>query len=159
MKERPIYAEERPYFDTTVHPARSQGEIMEMLEDFGADQVLVVQGQASGRYAWMVRFQWQRHNYRFVFTPLPCREPTRERSFGGKKRKYNEQARYQMGRIAVWFVKAILTAAEAQPDALFGFLELSGAGAGSVPPTTAELDVSKLERLAPLLPDIPQKTE
>lgn len=155
------YAEQANYFDTTVHPARSQGEIMEMLENFGADQIMVVQGQAHGKYAWMIRFQWQERNYRFVFTPIACQEPDRERSFGGKRRTYAEQTKYQMGRIAVWFVKAILTAAEAQPDALFGFLELPEAGtrSGGLPVTAAELDVAKLISMAPLLPEIPQLIE
>lgn len=150
------FAEQANYFDTTVHPARSQGEIMDMLEEFGADQVMVVQGQAQGKYAWMIRFQWQGRNYRFVFTPLSCQDPVRERSFGGKRRTYAEQAKFQMGRIAVYFVKAILTAAEAQPEALFGFLELPEAGTryGGLPVTTAELDISELARSVSLLPQL-----
>jgi hypothetical protein len=57
-----------------------------------------------------------------------------------------------MGRIAVYFVKAILTAAEAQPAALFGFLELPGAHPGAIPVTAAELDISGIVGLnVPLL--------
>jgi hypothetical protein len=146
------FAEEANYWDTVIHPARSQGEISELLEEFGADAVMIAQGNAGGRFAWLVRFHWRARNYHFAFTPLECRTPDKLTSFGGKKRPHSEQARYQMGRIAVNFVKAILTAAEAQPHALFGFMELPGGTmGGGMPPVAAELDVSALIGNAPLL--------
>jgi hypothetical protein len=137
------YAEDHNYFDTTVHPAKSQGEIMEMLDDFGAKHYQVMQGRAGGKYAWLIRFEWREQTYRFTFTPLACRAPDKERSFGGKRRLHADQAEWQMGRIALHFVKAILTAAEAQPAALFGFLELPGAGdrPGGLPLVTSEIPV------------------
>lgn len=144
------YAEDWNYFDTTVHPAKSQAEIIELLEDFGASNYLIQQGQVGGKFAWLVRFEWQGKSYRFAFTPLDCRSPNHERSFGGKRRTYTEQARYQMGRIAVHFIKAILTAAEANPDALFGFLELPEvATRGGVAVTAAELGAEGLTRALP----------
>lgn len=146
------YAETANYFDTTVHPAKSQAEIMEMLEDFGAANFIIQQGQAGGKFAWLVRFEWQGKSYRFAFVPLECRNPDSERSFGGKRRKFTEQARYQMGRVAVHFVKAILTAAEMNPDALFGFLELPEvATRGGIAVTTAELGAEELTRALPVL--------
>jgi hypothetical protein len=72
-------------------------------------------------------------------------------SYGGKRRTHEEQARFQMGRVAVWFVKAILTAAEAHPHALFGFMEPPAGGSGGLPPTAGELDV---EGIAGALPAI-----
>ncbi len=145
-------AEQANYFDTVVQPGNSQGEIVGLLEEFGADGVMLAQGNANGRYAWMVRFQWNGRTYRFVFTPLQCEEPEKVTSYGGKKRTHAEQAKFQMGRIAVHFVKAILTAAEAQPHALFGFMELPMAARESgVPPVAGELDVSELIDAAPLL--------
>jgi len=147
-------AEKANYFDTTVQPGNSQGEIIALLEEFGAESVMVAQGNAGGRFAWLVRFHWNSANYRFVFTPLECELPAKVSSFGGKRRTHSDQARYQMGRIAVHFVKAILTAAEAQPHALFGFMELPMAAQGSgMPPVAAELDVSILVDKAPLLPE------
>lgn len=144
------FAEDWNYFDTTVHPAKSQAEIIEMLEDFGAANYLVQQGQVGGKFAWLVRFEWHGRSYRFAFTPLDCRYPNNERSFGGKRRKFSEQARYQMGRIAVHFTKAILTAAEANPDALFGFLELPEvATRGGVAVTAAELGAEGLTKALP----------
>jgi hypothetical protein len=143
------FAEEANYWQTTVHPAVSQGEITEMLEQFGADAVMVMQGQAQGRYAWMIRFQWRGRSYRFTFMPLTCRNPMKSYTIGGKKRIAEDQARYQMGRIAVNFVKAILTAAETNPDAIFGFLELPAVAGRNVPPTTAELDVKGLTGALP----------
>lgn len=145
------YAEEANYWTTTVHPATSQGEIAEMLEEFGATAVFVMTGQSDGRHAWMIRFQWEGRSYRFAFTPLTCYQPNKVSSFVGKRRSAIDQSRYQMGRIAVHFVKAILTAAEADPAALFGFLELPGARAGTIPATAAELD---LDGLTATLPDI-----
>ena len=66
-----------------------------------------------------------------------------------------------MGRIAVNFVKAILTAAEAQPGALFGFLELpANAGRpGALRPVASELKFSNLVSSALVMPDIPQLVE
>jgi hypothetical protein len=147
------FAEEANYWNTTVHPAKSQAEIIEMLEDFGAANLMVAQGQANGRLAWMVRFEWQGDSYRFTFIPLECKDPDKTSSFGGKRRSHGEQARYQMGRIAVHFVKAILTAAEAHPHALFGFIELPEAGMhpGGLPVTAGELDVSGLTSALPPL--------
>jgi hypothetical protein len=146
------FAEDANYWSTTVHPAKSLGEIQEMLEDFGADNQMVTQGQAGGRFAWVVRFEWQGRGYRFLFTPLPCKYPDKVWSFDRKKRKGSEQARYQMGRIAAWFVKAILTAAEAHPHALFGFLELPGAMSGAgLPPTAGEIDVDILTNRLPAI--------
>lgn len=148
------YAEEFNYWDTIVTPAKSQGEIIEMLESFGADSIMLVQGQAGGKHAWMIRFQWEGRNYRFAFVPLPQKFPGHERSFGGKRRSHNEQARYQMGRIAVNFVKAILTAAETEPGALFGFLELPARSGATVPYVASELNVEELARGAEaLLPE------
>jgi len=145
------YAEDANYWTTTVHPAVSQGEISELLDNFGASAVMVMQGQSNGKYAWMIRFQWQEKSYRFAFTPLTCKNPEKVISFSGKKRSAADQSRYQMGRIAIHFVKAILTAAEANPAALFGFLELPGVRNGSMPVTAAELDV---DELTGALPDI-----
>ncbi|RJX17567.1 MAG: hypothetical protein C4575_13060 [Desulforudis sp.] len=152
------FAEEANYWDTTVSPAKSQGEIMEMLGSFGADSTMVAQGRSGGKYAWMIRFQWQERNYRFAFTPLDCSLPDKISSFGGNKRKHQEQAKYQMGRIAVHFVKAILTAAETQPGALFGFLELPNVAAhpGGVPYIASEVDISTFVETIPLLPDLIQ---
>lgn len=151
------YAEEANYFDTTVQPGNSQGEILGLLEEFGAESVMVAQGNANGRLAWLVRFRWNGANYRFVFVPLECEQPDQIHSYGGKRRTHAEQARFQMGRIAVHFVKAILTAAEAQPHALFGFMELPEAATASGGiPVAAELDISTLMDAAPLfqLPEI-----
>ena len=155
------FAEDANYFDTTVHPAKSQAEIIELLEEFGADSLQMTQGQAGGRHAWLIRFQWQGKSYRFAFTPLTCRSPGSERSFGGKRRSFAEQSRYQMGRIAVYFVKGILTAAEAQPGALFGFLELpaNASRPGAIPPVASELNISNLISSGSLMPDIPQLIE
>ena len=122
----PQFAEDSSFFDTTVSPGKSQAEVIELLENFGATNYQLSQGQADGRTTWLVRFEWQGRAYRFLFVPLSCRAPTHERSFGGRRRTYAEQARYQMGRIALNFVKAILNAASMNPDALFGFLELPG---------------------------------
>lgn len=146
-------AEEFNYWATTVHPAKSRGEILAMLETFGAGSMMLAQGKANGRFAWLIRFEWEGASYRFTFSPLECKYPNKQSSFGGAKRKHAGQARYQMGRIAVHFVKAILTAAEAQPDALFGFIELPEAGhhPGGMPITAGELDVRGFVSVLPEL--------
>ncbi len=151
------YAEEANYWDTTVHPAKSKGEIEELLDNFGATQQMTAKGQTNGKLAWLIRFVWEGQSYRFTFAPLECRYPQKVTSFGGKRRTHLEQAEYQMGRIAVYFTKAILTAAEAHPHALFGFVELpSTAGENGVPRTAGELGivglVSALPDMSHLLP-------
>jgi hypothetical protein len=135
------FAEDANYWTTTVQPGTSQGEIVGLLEAFGATAIMVMSGQSAGKHAWLVRFQWNDRSYRFAFKPLSCKHPQKLYSFGGKKRTAEEQSRFQMGRIALYFVKAILTAAEADQAALFGFLELPGAGHGGIPSTASELDV------------------
>ena len=147
------FAEDAAYWDTTVHPARSQGEVTELLENFGASAVMTAQGVSDGRVAWMIRFQYLDRAYRFVFTPLPCRAPGKVWSVGGKKMTGEERARYQMGRIAVHFIKAILTAAEMNLDALFGFLELEHGGRVV---TAAELDVDRLTAALPAIEIYPR---
>lgn len=151
------YAEESNYWDTTVHPSKSQGEIVELLEDFGADQIMVVQGQSAGKFAWLIRFRWNGANYRFIFTPKTCRYPSKTSTFGGKKRAHPDQARFQMGRTAAWFVKAILTATEERPESLFGFMELPGGGMhpSGIPYIASELDTRELIALAPPSPEMP----
>jgi hypothetical protein len=151
MENEPrAYAEDMNYWSTTVHPSVSQGEISQLLEEFGATSVMVMTGQAGGRYAWLIRFQWQGRSYRFAFSPLPCRFPQRAYTFSGKRRTAEEQSRYQMGRIALGLVKAILTAARATPAALFGFLELPGVRSESgLPATAAEVDVDGLTAALP----------
>lgn len=148
------FAEDSPYWQTTVQPAASLGEISELLNGFGVTDIVTMAGQAAGRTSWLVRFAWSGRSYRFAFTPLPCRQPEKVTSFGGKRRKAAEQAIYQMGRIAVYFVKAILTAAEVQEAALFAFLELPGGRPGGLPPVTSELDVSGIASVLPALPEL-----
>ncbi len=150
------YAEDANYWQTTVHPAKSQAEIVEMLEDFGATNMMIAQGQAGGKLAWLVRFQWEGRAYRFTFVPLDCKDPNKDTNFGGKRRTHAEQARYQMGRVAVNFVKAMLTAAEMEAAALFGFLELPGVQrhGNGLPYTAAEVDVSELTGYLPGVGDL-----
>jgi len=141
MKAR--FAEKANYWATTVHPTKSQGEIIELLEEFGAVNYQMMQGQVSGRFAWLIRFEWQGRSYRFTFTPLECKAPDKVKTFGSKRRAHLEQSKFQMGRIAVHFTKAILTAAEAHPHALFGFMELpETVSEGGLPRTAGELDIS-----------------
>jgi hypothetical protein len=146
------YAEEANYWVTMVHPTKSQSEIMALLENFGADKIQFTQGQAGGKFAWLIRFEWKGHSYRFTFAPLECKTPRAQKSFKGKRRTHFEQSRYQMARVAVHFVKAILTAAEAHPHALFGFLELpETASNGQIPRTAGELDVAGVQSAFPVL--------
>lgn len=149
---------EQVIYDRYIHgtPA-TVSERMKTAISYDLESVMFAQGNAGGRFAWMVRFHWNGANYRFAFTPLECSQPNQINSYGGKRRTHTEQAKCQMGRIACHFVKAILTAAEAQPGALFGFMELPEAASGSgMPPVAADLDVSTLIDAAPLfqLPEI-----
>lgn len=146
------FAEEANYFMTTVHPANSMGEIQAMLDDFGATAIQTMTGQNGAKAVWMIRFRWIDMTYRFTFTPLNCRTPEKVFTIGGKKRTALEQSKYQMGRIAVYCVKAILTAAEAMPAALFGFAELSVSNEDGMPATAYELNIEGLTKSLPGLP-------
>jgi hypothetical protein len=147
------FAEEANYWNTTVHPAKSQAEIVERLEEFGATNLVTAQGRAGERLAWMIRFEWNEATYRFTFVPLECRSPDKVSSFSGRRRDHAKQSEYQMGRIAAHFVKAILTAAEAHPHALFGFIELPAMQAhpNGLPYTAGELNVAGLTAALPSL--------
>lgn len=144
------FAEDMSFFDTSVPPGKSLGEIQTLLEEFGADNYQVSQGQSGGKYAWLIRFTWMGKPYRFAFTPIDCRQPQLVRSYAGKKRINEEQSRWQMGRIAFNFCKAILNAAEMHPHALFGFMEISaGTQPGCLPRTAGEMDVDDLVKALP----------
>jgi len=147
------FAKEANYWSTTVQPAQSQAEIVERLEEFGATNLVMAQGRAGERLAWMIRFEWNAATYRFTFAPLECRHPDKTANFGGKRREHARQSEYQMGRIAAHFVKAILTAAEAHPHALFGFIELPALQThpNGLPYTTGELNVAGLTAALPAL--------
>lgn len=151
------FAEEANYWSTTVHPAKSQGEIIQRLEDFGTRNLMITQGQMEGQVAWLIRFEWREATYRFTFIPLKCRHPDKVSKFGTKRRSHEKQARYQMGRVAVHFVKAILTAAEMHHDALFGFVELPEAGTypSGLPMTAGELNIEQLTKALPKIDTIP----
>lgn len=141
------YAEDSRYFKTVVHPAKTQGEVIALLEEFDVTNIFVAQGQGvGGRHAWMVRFEWRGKAFRFIFTPLPCKDPAKFSSFGGTRRSHEKQSRYQMARTAVHFIKAVLTAADVQPAALFGFMELSAVKPhpGGLPRTAAEVGAEEL---------------
>lgn len=146
------FAEEANYFMTTVHPANSMGEIQAMLDDFGATAIQTMTGQNGAKAVWMIRFRWLDLTYRFTFTPLNCRAPEKLFTIGGKKRTALEQSKYQMGRIAVYCVKAILTAAEAMPAALFGFAELAVSNEDGIPAIVSELNIDGLTNALPGLP-------
>lgn len=140
-----LYAEDRPYWNTTVQPSKSLGELMAQLDRFGILKHEVRQGQVYGEVAWLIRFEFREKTHRFVFTPRPCRDPDAVRSFSGARRTHARQAVFQMGRTAAHFVKNLLAAADDQPAALFGFVELPGVfHAGELPATAAELEVAEL---------------
>jgi hypothetical protein len=143
------FAEEANYFSTTVHPAASMGEIQAMLDDFGADTIQTMTGFNNGKSYWMIRFKWLDKFYRFTFQPLTCQNPDKLFTIGGKKRTVSEQAKYQMGRIAVNAVKAVLTAAEAMPGTLYGFTELPVMNEDGIPAIVSEIDISKFKNALP----------
>ena len=118
------FSEDLPYFSTAVQPLRSLGEVQAIMEDFGVEQVMVQTGQSKGTHAWLIRFVYSGQVYRFVFTPKKCRNPEKVMTYAGKRRTNSEQSVYQMGRTAVYFTKAMLMAADVDPDALFAFAEL-----------------------------------
>lgn len=151
-----LYAENRPYWNTTVQPSKSLGELIAQLDKFGIRKHEVRQGQVYGEIAWLVRFDLDGRSHHFVFSPRVCRDPDTVRSFGGVRRSHAQQAIFQMGRTAFHFVKNILAAALDQPAALFGFIELPGVfHAIGLPATTADIDVSGLTEALPDLKVIP----
>jgi len=143
------FAENANYFETTVHPANSMGEIQAMLDDFGATSINTMTGTEGEKSYWMIRFKWMNQYYRFTFQPLQCENPEKEITRGGKRRTCLEQSKYQMGRIAVYAVKAILTAAEAMPGSLFGFAELAAVNQDGLPIVMSEISISGLNKMLP----------
>ncbi len=142
-------AEEANYFMTTIHPAASMGEIQAMLDDFGADAIQTMSGSQDEKSYWMIRFRWLGRFYRFTFQPLQCANPEKIITVAGKKRTCSDQAKYQMGRIAVFAVKAVLTASEAMPGALYGFAELAAQNGDGIPIIVSELDITGINKCLP----------
>ena len=154
MNQEPRFAEDANYWTTTVSPFVSQGEIYAMLKEFGVEGMMITQGQTTdGRAALLVRFGWLGESYRFAFVPLQCRDPQKQRKVGKEYRTNAEQAVYQMARVAVHGVKAILTIAESTPAVMAGFKELPSAGshADGLPYTVGELDMRELTAALPLI--------
>lgn len=148
------FAEDANYWTTSVSPFVSQGEIYAMLKAFSTEGMIITQGQTTdGREALLVRFGWLGESYRFAFIPLKCREPEKTRVVKGEKRSHGEQAVYQMCRIAMHGVKAILTIAESTPAVLAGFKELPGVGHhdDGLPYTMGELSTHELTAALPLI--------
>jgi hypothetical protein len=150
------YAENSPFWRTTVNPYKSQGEITALLDDFGAEAVGVMSGRIGGETAWMIRFNWRGHSYRFEFQPLPLKpRPKFAKDLTDlQKKKLQDQRICQMGRIALTFVKAMLTAADTKPSALFGFMELPDVGkrTNGLPFTAGQLDTSNIQKTFRALP-------
>ena len=123
-----------------------------MLEDFQATSIMVTTttDMELGRFGCLVRFKRWGHIYRFVFVPLESEYPDKVSSFGGKRRSHEEQTKYQMGRKAVHFVKAILTATEDQEASLVGFMETDiVTRPGALPITVGELDIAGMMKSLP----------
>lgn len=147
------YAEDKNYWNTTVSPGKSQGEIMDLFDDFGVKHTILLQGRSNGKTAWLIRFVWNSRRYRFLLSPFECRDPQKIFTFGGKRRTAAEQAVYQMGRRAFHFVKALLTVAMEDEAALFGFLELNSANAQGIPLVTSEMPAEFFQDYADAPPE------
>jgi hypothetical protein len=85
------FAEEANYWNTTVYLAKSQAEIIELMEDFGAANLMVAQGQANGRFGWR---GWSASSGRGPATALPS---SRWSARTQTKRPASEASRAPMG--------------------------------------------------------------
>lgn len=154
MTNQPRFAEDANYWTTVVPPYESFGKILALLENFDVGTKVLSQATTDdGRMALVIRFDWFNEGHRLLFVPLECREPDKVSTFGKKKRKHSEQAKFQVARIALYSVKAILTMAESQPSVLYGFKELPGIGShtNGLPFTAGELDLHTITKSLPTI--------
>jgi len=109
------WAQDFPYWQTTVKASKSRAEIDDILEKFGARVIVIATGRMEGKIAWRISFEYNDKPYLLTFHPLPVYSSTAAKE---------EQAIRQMGRLAFYTIKNLCMAAELLPASLFGFLAL-----------------------------------
>lgn len=114
------YAQEMPYWGTTVAPEKSRAEIDKLLRKHGTRVVQITTGRMDGKEAWRITFEHKDKPYQLDFHPLEVKT-----SFGREPTsKQSEQALCQMGRFAFFAIKNLVVIAEQLPAALFGFMAI-----------------------------------
>lgn len=136
------YAQNFPYWQTTIKPSKSKAEVDEILARYGARVVQITTGRLEGKEAWRIAFIYDDTPYQLVFHPLPLKQ-----DYPTTKQEY--QALCQMGRLAVYTIKNLMMIGKLQPAALFGFMAIPGPRGETR--TTAELGVEGLVNILPEL--------
>lgn len=61
-----MYAENAPYWQTTVDPYKSQGEVMALLRKFGARNIAFMEGETERGPAYAFRFEFKGKSIDFI---------------------------------------------------------------------------------------------
>lgn len=146
------YAEDMNFWRTSVDLSKSQGEILKLLDSFGASEYGIIRAKLENKEGLAIRFKWQNDFYRLTFHPYPTRGKSNDTIAtkpGGQRISKSEAALRQMGRIAVTYTKGLLLAADYKPETLFSFKELPypNMPPNILPPVAHELDIKDLPPL------------
>lgn len=139
------YAQQMPYWGTTIKPSKSRAEIDDQLRKAGARIVQITTGRLGNKEAWKITFEYKDNPFQLVFHPLEVKTTYRRDSTISQQ----NQALCQMGRFAFYCIKNLLIIAEQQPAALFGFLAISGPD--GKPMIAADLGVEGMMAMNPQL--------
>lgn len=127
------WAQDFPYWGTTVAASKSRASLDDELDKFGARVIIIATGRMENKISWRISFEYNDKPYLLTFNPLPVYNSTEAKE---------EQAIKQMGRLAFYTVKNLCMAAELLPASLFGFLALTDACGKTT--TAAELGVDNI---------------
>jgi len=100
-----VYAQDAPYWGTSVDEAKSQYAVMALLEKWGASSV-GLRRSATGEGE--IYFEFEDRTYRLTRRPLPIRERGFYRQDPNPDRSLIIKARMQAWRALVYHLKAIL---------------------------------------------------
>ena len=150
-----LYAQDAPYWGTSVPTERSQAGILQILSKLGASKVGVHLQQVKAQENVMVIvFEWPKNSgvyRRFEFPRLEFRKPKRGRYQAKSTPAQTEQLQRQAARIGFYMLKNLVTFMHMYPFLLTGFAEIPNAGVreDGLALTVGELEHDQLLKALP----------
>ena len=150
-----LYAQDAPYWGTTVSTEKSQAGILQILGKLGASQVGVhLQQVKTQENVMVIMFEWPKNSKvyrRFEFPRLEIRKPKYGRYREKPTPVQTEQAQRQAARIGFYMLKNLVTFMHMYPFLLTGFAEIPKAGIreDGLALTVGELEQDQLLKALP----------
>jgi hypothetical protein len=117
MKKK--WAQEFPYWETSVDMKKSIQEMASLLQSFGANRYGFENTEVSGNPVLSVVFSMGEKGYQVDFRGKEVYQPFRVKN-------HKLRVERQLGRLAYYGLKSLLALAQDMPEAMTGFLLLPG---------------------------------